>query len=569
MKKLFNKIADIVPEMLEGIVALAPGSALLEGEMVVVDFASAAARASGRVALVSGGGAGHEPAHAGYVGAGMLSAAVSGDVFTSPSTDAVLAAIHAVTGPAGVLLLVKNYTGDRLNFGLAAELARAEGLAAEMVVIGDDVALDRDASHHAGRRGLAGTVLVHKIAGAAAMAGLSLAAVRAEAEAAAASVGTMGVALGPCIVPAAGRAGFTLGENEIELGLGIHGEPGVRREALRPADMLVEELLGRIIEDQRLVAEDRVALLVNNLGGTTTMEMAIVARKAVLYLAGRGIRIERAWSGALLTALEMPGFSLSVMRVDDARLARLQAATTAPAWPASHLGAVQMGRTLAAPSRATPTGPVAHSPAGDRLRDVILAMAAAAVAAEPLLTRLDQEVGDGDLGISLARGAAAVRRDLPTYALADPASTLRGLSDTLRRALGGTSGPLYAVFLLRAAAAVEGAGSVQSQSFALAMEAGCKAVAELGGAQEGDCTMLDALLPASRALREAVASGQPLQAALAAMLAAAEQGRTRTAQMAARRGRTSYLGSRALGHVDPGAEAVVVLLRALVTAQAE
>ena len=239
MKKLVNEVGDIVPEMLEGLVAFDPALNRLPGWNVVVRADARQVADVGGVALVSGGGAGHEPAHAGYVGPGMLSAAVVGEVFTSPSVDAVLAAIRAVAGPGGVLLIVKNYTGDRLNFGLAAELARADGTAVEMVVVADDVALAAGGAH-AGRRGIAGTVLVHKIAGAAAAAGLDLVAVRDAAQAAAAALGTMGVAFGACTVPAVGVPGFELGEDEIEWGLGIHGESGVEKTAIEPADDIVE-----------------------------------------------------------------------------------------------------------------------------------------------------------------------------------------------------------------------------------------------------------------------------------------------------------------------------------------
>ncbi len=327
MKKLINEPGAVVPEMLEGLATLSPGIALLEGETVAV-------RADwdrNSVALISGGGAGHEPAHAGYVGPGLLTAAVSGDVFTSPSVDAVLAAIRAVTGAPGALLIVKNYTGDRLNFGLAAEIARTEGLRVAMVTVDDDVALG--AGGGTGRRGVAGTVLVHKVAGAAAAAGLDLDAVKHEAEAAIAAVGTMGVALTPCTVPAAGAPGFELGADEVELGLGIHGEAGVRRVPISPARDLVRTLVEAVASDRGVGRGDQAALLVNNLGGTPTMEMLIAAREAAAACEALGIRVERAWCGAFLTALEMAGCSISLMRLDAGRVARLDAPASAPAWP--------------------------------------------------------------------------------------------------------------------------------------------------------------------------------------------------------------------------------------------
>src|SRR3954452_9484625 len=332
MKKLINNPRAVVREMLEGLVDLASGQALLEGENVVVRANLPPYQARHEVAVISGGGSGHEPAHAGYVGAGMLHAAVAGDVFTSPSADAVLAAIRAVAGPLGVLLIIKNYTGDRLNFGLAAELARAEGIAVETVVVADDVAL-RDTVEPGRRRGIAGTVLVHKVAGATAAAGLPLPEVARKAHATATSMGTMGVALGPCTVPSAGRPGFVLGEDEVELGLGIHGERGVKRTTLRQADELVDLILETILTDRGLDRGDYVALLVNGLGCTPPMELAIVARRAIALLRERGLSVVRSWSGNLLTALEMPGVSLTVLPVDEARLRRLDAPTTAPAWP--------------------------------------------------------------------------------------------------------------------------------------------------------------------------------------------------------------------------------------------
>lgn len=562
MKKLINDPRAVVREMLEGLVGITPGLALLDGETVVV---RADAPMDGQVALISGGGAGHEPAHAGYVGTGMLSAAVSGDVFASPPTDAVLAAIRAVAGPAGVLLIVKNYTGDRLNFGMAAELARAEGIPVEMVIVGDDVALSAD-GEHAGRRGIAGTVLVHKIAGAAAAAGLPLAEVKREAEDAIAAIGTMGVALSACTVPAAGRPGFTLAEEEIELGLGIHGEQGVRRERIVAADALVDEMLSRIVADKGIGAGDRVALMVNNLGATPTMELAIMARRALHFLQERGIVVERAFAGTFLTALEMAGCSLSLMRLDDRRLARLDAPTGATAWPrvpAFGPAVPDRPRVPVPRTHARPVQGRAATGQGRQLGKVLRAVFAALRDDEARLTELDRIVGDGDLGLSLARGAEAAERQLATWPLDDPAATLRALSATLLRAIGGTSGPLYAAFLLRAAGALQDTAKPAAADWVSAFQAGNAAVAELGGAGPGDRTMLDALLPAAEAMQAAIASGLESVQALERGVAAAREGAAHTATMTPRRGRSSYLAARAIGHADPGAEAVVTWLRAV------
>ncbi|HWW64831.1 MAG TPA: dihydroxyacetone kinase subunit DhaL [Sphingomonadaceae bacterium] len=569
MKKLVNDPLLVVEEMIEGLLLADERLTRIEGENVVLRRDHRALAASGKVAIVSGGGAGHEPAHAGYVGAGMLTAAVVGAVFTSPSVDAVLAAIRAVAGPAGVLLIIKNYTGDRLNFGLAAEIARASGIAVEMVIVRDDIALD-DAGGAVGRRGIAGTVLVHKIAGAAAEAGLSLAEVKAEAEGAAAALFSMGLGLGACIVPAAGTRGFELGEDEVEYGLGIHGESGARRGPIAPADVMLDQLLDRLIERGHLTAADRIALLVNNLGGTAIQELSIVARHALTRLQKAGVRTEAALVGTFLTALEMPGCSISLLKLDDIRLKRLLAPAAAGAWalptcPASSLGAIahpkaeEQGETL---------GPAwADEGQKRRFANAITAVIAALKQAEPRLTELDSVVGDGDIGISLARGARAIEALVPHLDMAHPAAALRDVSAELRRALGGTSGPLYAVFVLRVAMSLaEARDPGRADAWAAAFRAGCEGIQSLGGGKAGDRTMLDALLPAADAIAARTGEGEDATAILDAAIGAAEAGVEATARMRPRLGRSAYVGERALGHPDPGAYAVAVWLKAIAAA---
>ena len=573
MKKLINRPEAVVEEMVDGLVAAYPGLARLPDQTVVVR-ADARQERDRHVALISGGGSGHEPAHAGYVGRGMLSAAVLGEVFTSPSPDAVLAAIRAVAGAPGVLLIVKNYTGDRLNFGLAAEMARVEGFDVEMVVVADDVALAATADN-AGRRGLAGTILVHKIAGAAAEAGASLEQVAAEARAAAEAVGTMGVALTPCTVPAAGRPSFSLGDDEIELGLGIHGEPGVRREPLEAADDLLDHLVTAILADAPPAPGERVALLINNLGATPTMELLIVARFALATLESLGVQVERVYLGTFLSALEMAGVSLSVLRVDDARLARLDAATEAPAWPnaadrprvpKAAVAQSGKGKKKAGLPRSVSEPP--RTELGRALEHAILAAMVALIDAEPTLTELDRIVGDGDLGLSLERGARAVREALGTssYPLDDPSATLQALGLTLQKALGGTSGALYALLFLRASARLRDLAPTDPKAWIDAFRTGADAIGDLGGSRPGDRTMLDALLPAIDALEASLDAGNTLANALDAAAEAAEAGAEATARMSPRRGRSSYLGDRVLGHSDPGAVAVAVWLRAVASA---
>ncbi|MBW6422253.1 dihydroxyacetone kinase subunit DhaK [Rhizobium sp. XQZ8] len=558
MKKLINNPRNVVREMLEGLVDLNPAQVLLSSEDVVAQ-AGLPGISERPVAVLSGGGAGHEPAHAGYVGHGMLTAAISGDVFTSPSVDAVLAAIVAVAGPKGAVLIVKNYTGDRLNFGLAAELATAQGIPTEVVVVADDAAL-KDIVEPARRRGIAGTILVHKIAGAAAAAGCSLAEVVAEARAAAASVVTMGVALGSCIVPAAGKPGFSLGEDEMELGLGIHGEQGVRRVPLEPADAIVDSILETLITDSGLTSGSRVALLVNGLGGTPPMELAIVARHAFQRLRDHGIVVERAWSGNFMTALEMPGMSLSLLSVDDKRLQRLDAEAKAPAWPGG--GRIAPRKILETSIVAEPAAPSAvDGPLAAALKSVALGVASALERQEPMLTELDSRTGDGDLGISMARGAAAIR-GLPEESWANPAIAFTAMGNALRRAIAGSSGPFYAVALLRAARELD-VSSPENAAWARAFSRAVASVSELGGAKPGDRTMLDALQPAADAFASAIEAGQPLKTSWAAAVKAAEEGAEATAAMRPRLGRAAYLGDRAIGFQDAGAGAVVVWMKAM------
>lgn len=556
MRKFLNDPRAVVREMLEGLCDLSPGLALLAGDGVILRTPLPFAERR-EVAVISGGGAGHEPAHAGYVGPGLLHAAVAGDVFTSPPVDAVLAAIRAVAGAPGALLIVKNYTGDRLNFGLAAELARAEGIPCEIAVVADDVAL-RDTVEPARRRGIAGTVLVHKVAGAAAAAGLPLAEVAAEARAAAAALGSMGVALGACTVPAAGTPGFELAEGEMELGLGIHGEAGIARLPCGTAAEVSAALLDRIMAELALPQGAPVALLVNGLGGTPPMELAVMAREALAGLRARGLVVRRAWCGTLLSALEMPGCSFSVMALDDTRLARLDAAASAPAWPGP--GVLPPARVTAPPAP-EPAHPWTGAP-DPVLQAAALAVAAALEAAEPALTALDAAAGDGDLGLSLARGAAALRA-LPQGAWADAPTALTALAGALRRAIAGSSGPFYATALLRAARGLPARPS--PADWATALAAAGAAIGELGGAKPGDRTMLDALIPAADAFRAALAAGQPGPAAFTAAVAAAEAGATATAAMHPRLGRASYLGARALGTRDAGAAAIAIWLAAIST----
>lgn len=329
MKKLINNPNDVVKEMIEGLLAAHP-SYLRKLDNIDV-IVRKDAPVEGKVGLVSGGGSGHEPAHAGYVGYGMLDAACPGAVFTSPTPDQVYEAIKAVDGGKGVLLIIKNYTGDVMNFEMAREMAQMEGIEVDEVIVNDDVAVE-NSTWTQGRRGIAGTVFVHKIAGAKAQEGASLQEVKRVAEKVIANVRSMGMALTPCTVPAAGKPSFTLAEDEMEIGIGIHGEPGTHREKIKPADEIVEHLMEKIINDLPYKENDEVAVMINGLGATPLMELYVANRKVAEILESKKIKVYKTYVGEFMTSLEMSGFSITMLKLDEELKTLLDAKADTPAF---------------------------------------------------------------------------------------------------------------------------------------------------------------------------------------------------------------------------------------------
>jgi len=326
MKKFLNKIDNVVDEMLKGLVKAYPTLRRVDGAEVIVR----ADKKVGKVALVSGGGSGHEPSHAGFVGTGMLDGAVAGPVFTSPTPDQVYEAIKAVKTDAGVLLVIKNYTGDVMNFEMAAEMAEADGIKVDKVVVADDVAVE-NSTWTVGQRGIAGTIFVHKIAGAAAEKGASLAEVKRIAEKVCANMHSMGVSLTPCTVPAAGKPSFELAENEMEVGLGIHGEPGTHRAPVETAKDVVDHLLAKILAKD-FAKNAEVVVMVNGLGGTPQMELCVINNDLHNALAAKGITVYKTLLGNYMTSLEMAGFSITVLILDAELKALLDAPAKTPAY---------------------------------------------------------------------------------------------------------------------------------------------------------------------------------------------------------------------------------------------
>ena len=576
MKKFINRPEDVERQVVDGYVKSYPALIRKVGDDVVVRTHPK----QGKVALVSGGGMGHEPAHLGYVGAGMLDAAVGGAIYTSPAVDRISAGIEAVApGTAGVLLVVKNYTGDVINFKLAEQAAREEGVSCDHVVVNDDVAVGTPTQREQ-RRGVAGTVFVHKCAGAAAEAGASLADVKRVAEKVIANVRTMGVAIAPCTVPAAGKPGFTLADDEMEMGVGIHGEPGIRRERMEPVDAMVDEILDHVLADIDY-ANHEVAVLVNGAGGTPDYELALVANHVHDVLAAKGIPVWHTYMGNYLTSLEMRGFSVSLLRLDDELKGLLSAPANAPAW---QQGAASLDESVA-PAEAAPaaqdsapagacTEPVPEATGATKaVIDVISAVADAMEAHKDELTELDQPIGDSDHGINMARGFSAARALLPQLAGETPAAVLKKVGSTLVSKVGGSSGPLYGTLFRKVGVALKGDDSLATDDNAVrCLAAGLSkafvGIEDLGGAKPGDKTMLDAMQPAMEALEHARGESLPLADALAQAADAAEAGAEATVPLQARKGRASYLGERSVGHRDPGAASFALLMRTVADAVA-
>ena len=541
MKHFFNRRENIVTEALDGLLrTAAPGTLARLDSYPDIKVIVRADWDKLRVAVISGGGAGHEPSHAGFVGRGMLTAAVSGEIFASPSVDAVLTAIRAVTGQAGCLLIVKNYTGDRLNFGLAAEKARAEGFDVEMVIVADDIALPQ--IHQP--RGVAGTLFVHKIAGHLTERGESLAAVAAAAKAAAADIVSLGVSYSSCSIP--GRPyEERLGENQGELGLGIHGEPGVEKITVQQADSIVGVMTERL--SAAMKPDGQYALLINNLGAVPPVEMSLIAN-AVLSTPLAGRIAFAIGPGPMMTALNMNGFSLSLIRLDPERVAALLSDVAPHAWlpaVAPHSVAV-----LPAPKAENPAATAVASHDGGVER-VLAAICDRLILLEPELNRLDAKAGDGDTGSTVATGARSILAQTGALPLADRTALFAVIGDTLATAMGGSSGVLLSIFFTAA-----GKASGDGADLAASLLAGLERMTFYGGAQPGDRTMVDALSPALYAM----AAGGIRAAADAARNGAEATKAMRTAKA----GRSAYIGESDLeGVMDPGAHAVAEVFAAV------
>ncbi len=542
----FNDRKQLVNDAIEGILISAPHANLVKLDIdPAIRVVARSDWDKSRVAVISGGGSGHEPAHAGFVGKGMLTAAVCGDLFASPSVDAVLNAIVAVTGDRGCLLIVKNYTGDRLNFGLAAEKAKRYGLKVEMVIVADDIALPDNKQP----RGIAGTALVHKIAGYAAEHGKSLTEVRDIAQQACDNLWSLGVAMQTCNLPGSDDEEGRIKQGHVELGLGIHGEPGASVVDTQNSKAIIETLVEPL---KAQAGNGRFAVLINNLGGVSALEMALLTKELahsalkenIAYLIG---------PAPLVSALDMKGFSLTLLKLNDLFEKALHEEVETLGWQK--------------PVAFAPLRVQEHSAIHDRVEytasdnprvaEIVSTVTQTLIQLENRLNALDAKVGDGDTGSTFAQGARdiAQRLEKKQLPLNDVSTLLLLVGERLATVMGGSSGVLMSIFFTAAGQTLH-----DGQPLPEALLSGLAQMKQYGGADLGDRTLIDALQPALEALQKG-----DLQAAAQAANAGAEA----TANMVkAGAGRSSYVNKETLeGVTDPGAVAVAEVFKAMTAAK--
>ncbi|HHA2249155.1 dihydroxyacetone kinase subunit DhaK [Enterobacter ludwigii] len=542
----FNDRKQLVNDAIEGILISAPHANLVKLDIdPAIRVVARSDWDKSRVAVISGGGSGHEPAHAGFVGKGMLTAAVCGDLFASPSVDAVLNAIVAVTGDRGCLLIVKNYTGDRLNFGLAAEKAKRYGLKVEMVIVADDIALPDNKQP----RGIAGTALVHKIAGYAAEHGKSLTEVRDIAQQACGNLWSLGVAMQTCNLPGSDDEEGRIRQGHVELGLGIHGEPGASVVDTQNSKAIIDTLVEPL---KAQAGNGRFAVLINNLGGVSALEMALLTKELahsalkenIAYLIG---------PAPLVSALDMKGFSLTLLKLNDLFEKALHEEVETLGWQK--------------PVAFAPLRVQEHSAIHDRVEytasdnprvaEIVSTVTQTLIQLENRLNALDAKVGDGDTGSTFAQGARdiAQRLEKKQLPLNDVSTLLLLVGERLATVMGGSSGVLMSIFFTAAGQTLH-----DGQPLPEALLSGLAQMKQYGGADLGDRTLIDALQPALEALQKG-----DLQAAAQAANAGAEA----TANMVkAGAGRSSYVNKENLeGVTDPGAVAVAEVFKAMTAAK--
>jgi len=563
VKKIINDPAAFVDEVLDGILRAHSDqlrSASDDGRAIV-----RTANPRGQVGIVTGGGSGHLPLFLGYVGDGLCSGVAVGNVFSSPSAEQIFDATTASDTGAGVLYLYGNYGGDVFNFDLAGDLAASSGIRTATVRGADDVA-SAPADRAETRRGVAGIFFAYKVAGAAAARGDDLDAVAAVAARAVERTGTMGVGLSPTILPTTGQPSFELPDGEMEIGIGIHGETGRGSGPLLHADEIVDAVIPEILDDRRIAAGHRVAVLVNGLGATPLEELYVLSRRTHQILEERGIAIHRTFVGEYATSLEMAGASISIIDLDDELAGLLDAPAHSPfftqtgsALPRAVDGTESPGRPAPASASATDAVPAVASPQAAGLTRTIADVATRWAGHADELRDLDAVLGDGDLGITVSAGAAAIVRALAEIDATSLSEPVTAAGRAFATANPSTFAALFGGGLLAAGASLRAETELTPRVAAVALRALADRISERGGAELGDKTILDALLPSIDALEGA--DGAP--DALAAMRTAAWGGVRATTDALSRRGRAAWVGERGIGSADPGATAYARLLDAV------
>ena len=579
MKKIINKPETVVMEMCNGIAMAHPELEFLKKYKVIKKKNIN----KNKVSLISGGGSGHEPAHAGFVGKGMLDAAVCGDVFASPSQIQIYNAIKETASNKGTLLIIKNYSGDIMNFRNAAHLAIEDGLIVDYIKVDDDIAVE-DSLYTVGRRGVAGTVLVHKIAGAAAELGMSLHEVKEVAQKAANNVRSLGFALTSCTVPAKGTPTFQLEEDEIEFGVGIHGEPGVRREKTSSADELAKKMVNDILADMKIEDsnEEEIALMINGFGGTPLQELYLLNNSVIRELAKRNIKICTAFVGNYMTSIDMAGASVSIMKLDNELKHLLSQVSEAPGFKVSGAFVPVEYTDIYEDENNTDDSNVCFEVQTNKdfanIEDyrftlenmiyVVDKMSEIIIKNEVPFCELDSYAGDGDFGMSVAKGFKQLKREWANILSIEDLTIGKFLNEcsmVIMEYCGGASGPIWGSAFRAAGRYVGEKDELTVLNFANMMDAAVNGVQATGersfgrGAGVGDKTLIDALVPCANSWELSVKENDTFKEAFEKAARKAVEGAESTKEIVARMGRAGTVGERSLGYPDAGAHALGVI----------
>lgn len=572
MKKIINRPETVVTEMCKGLVLTNPDLEFVKKYKVIrkknLD--------KNKVSLISGGGSGHEPAHAGFVGKGMLDAAVCGDVFASPSQIQVYQAIKETAGDKGTLLIIKNYSGDMMNFKNAAHLAEEDGIQVDYVKVDDDIAV-KDSLYTVGRRGVAGTVLVHKIAGAAAEKGGSLKEVKAAAENAISNVRSIGFALSSCTVPAKGTPTFELKENEMEYGVGIHGEPGIQRENIPSADELAKRMTDALAEELNVTQGEEVTVLVNGFGSTPLQELYLFNYAVAKVLHEKNIRIYRSFAGNYMTSIDMLGASLTFMKMNAELKELLDQESEAPAFSVKgHVPEIILEEEIRECKEEDLTEESYKACAEVRNEKITLenivymveTMSHCIIKNEIPFCELDSHAGDGDFGMSVAKGFRQLKKEWKELTKEHTSSIgefLQACSMVIMEHCGGASGPIWGSAFRAAGKKADGKTELTIFEFADMMQEAVTGIQKTGeysfgrGAVVGDKTLIDALVPCADTWTACADKKETFEHAFTKAAQAAVQGAKDTEAIAARMGRAGTVGDRSIGYPDAGAYALGVI----------